>query len=76
MYDLEDMFNDGLARNFMSQTVGYFLRLDVHNLGRKTVTYKSNAILQNGNFITVEPGIYFFDMLIDEDEQSPILIKY
>ena len=70
------MFNDGLARTFMPHTVGHFLGLDVHDLGRKTVTYKSNAILQNGNFITVEPGIYFIDMLMDEAEQSPILSKY
>ena len=75
-YDPEDMFNDGLARTFMPHTVGHFLGLDVHDLGRKSVTYKSNAILQNGNFITVEPGIYFIDMLIDEAEQSPILSKY
>jgi Xaa-Pro dipeptidase len=75
-YDAEDMFNDGLARTFMPHTVGHFLGLDVHDLGRKTVTYKSNAILQNGNFITVEPGIYFIDMLMDEAEASPILSKY
>ena len=75
-YDPEDMFNDGLARTFMPHTVGHFLGLDVHDLGRKTVTYKSNAILQNGNFITVEPGIYFVDFLLDEAESSPILSKY
>ena len=75
-YDAEDMFNDGLARTFMPHTVGHFLGLDVHDLGRKSVTYKSNAILQNGNFITVEPGIYFIDFLMDEAEQSPILSKY
>ena len=75
-YDAEDMFNDGLARTFMPHTIGHFLELDVHDLGRKSVTYKSNAILQNGNFITVEPGIYFIDFLIDEAEQNPILSKY
>jgi len=75
-YDAEDMFKDGLARTFMPHTVGHFLGLDVHDLGRKTVTYKSNAILQNGNFITVEPGIYFIDFLMDEAETDPILSKY
>ena len=75
-FEVEDMFNDGLARTFMPHTVGHFLGLDVHDVGRKSVTYKSNAILQNGNFITVEPGIYFIDFLMDEAEQSPILSKY
>ena len=75
-YDAEDMFNDGLARIFMPHTIGHFLGLDVHDLGRKTVTYKSNAILQNGNFITVEPGIYFIDFLMNEAEEDPALSKY
>ena len=75
-YDAETMFNDGLARTFMPHTVGHFLGLDVHDVGRKAVTYKSNVILQNGNFITVEPGIYFINFLMDEAESSPVLSKY
>ncbi len=75
-YDAEDMFNDGLARTFMPHTVGHFLGLDTHDVGRKAVTYKSNAILQKGNFVTVEPGIYFINMLMDEAEASPVLSKY
>ena len=75
-YSTEDMFNDGLARTFMPHSVGHFLGLDVHDVGKGSVTYKSNGILQNGNFITVEPGCYFIDFLMDEAENSPILSKY
>ena len=75
-YSAEDMFADGLARTFMPHSVGHFLGLDVHDVGMRSVTYKSNNILENGNFITVEPGIYFIDFLMDEAEQSPILSKY
>ena len=75
-YDAEDMFNDGLWRTFMPHSVGHFLGLDVHDVGLRSVTYKSNAILQNGNFITVEPGIYFIDFMMDQAEESPILSKY
>ena len=75
-YDAEDMFNDGLARTFMPHSVGHLLGLDVHDVGLKSITYKSNVILENGNFITVEPGIYFIDFLMDEAEQSPVLSKY
>ena len=75
-YTAEQMFNDGLARTFMPHSVGHFLGLDVHDVGMRSITYKSNVILENGNFITVEPGIYFIDFLMDEAEASPILSKY
>ena len=75
-YTAEEMFNAGLASTFMPHSVGHFLGLDVHDVGMRSVTYKSNVILENGNFITVEPGIYFIDFLMDEAEQSPVLSKY
>ena len=75
-YSAEEMFNNGLARTFMPHSVGHFLGLDVHDVGLRGITYKSNVILENGNFITVEPGIYFISFLMDEAEASPILSKY
>ena len=75
-YTAEQMFNDGLARTFMPHSIGHFLGLDVHDVGMRSISYKSNVILENGNFITVEPGIYFIDFLMDEAEASPILSKY
>ena len=72
----EKMYNDGLWRTFMPYSVGHFLGLDVHDVGKSSVTYKSNCILINGNFITVEPGIYFIDFLIDSAESDPILSQY
>ena len=75
-YTAEEMFSNGLARTFMPHSVGHFLGLDVHDVGFRDITYKSNVILENGNFITVEPGIYFIDFLMDEAEASPILSKY
>jgi Xaa-Pro aminopeptidase len=70
------MFNDGLARTFMPHSVGHFLGLDTHDVGKRNVSYKSNAILQSGNFITVEPGIYFIDFLMKQAEESAVLSKY
>ena len=70
------MFAAGMARIFMPHSVGHLLGLDVHDVGNKSITYKSNNILENGNFITVEPGIYFIDFLMDEAESSPTLSQY
>ena len=75
-FSTEEMFNNGLAKTFMPHSVGHFLGLDVHDVGKSSVTYKSNCILMNGNFITVEPGIYFIDFLMDQAESDPILSQY
>jgi len=75
-YQAEEMFTNGLARTFMPHSIGHLLGLDTHDVGMAGITYKSNFILENGNFITVEPGIYFIDILIDQAEASPILSKY
>ena len=75
-FDVEDMFYDGLARTFMPHSVGHFVGLDVHDVESTNIICKTGAILQSGNFITVEPGIYFIDFLMDQAEQSPILSKY
>ena len=75
-FSVDEMFNDGLARIFMPHSIGHLVGLDVHDVGYKSITYKSNNILENGMFITVEPGIYFIDFLMDEAESSTVLQKY
>jgi Xaa-Pro dipeptidase len=75
-FTVDEMFDAGLARTFMPHSVGHLVGLDVHDTGLRSITYKSNVILESGNFITVEPGIYFIDFLMDEAEQSPVLSKY
>ena len=75
-YTRDQLFDAGLAKIFMPHSIGHLLGLDVHDVGYKSITYKSNNVLENGMFITVEPGIYFVDFLMDEAEQSTELSKY
>ena len=75
-YTRDQLFGAGLAKIFMPHSIGHLLGLDVHDVGYKSITYKSNNVLENGMFITVEPGIYFVDFLMDEAEQSTELSKY
>jgi len=75
-YTPDELFKAGLAKIFMPHSIGHLLGLDVHDVGYKSITYKSNNVLENGMFITVEPGIYFIDFLMDQAEQSPELSKY
>ena len=64
-YTRDQLFDAGLAKIFMPHSIGHLLGLDVHDVGYKSITYKSNNVLENGMFITVEPGIYFVDFLMD-----------
>ena len=75
-YTRDQLFDAGLAKIFMPHSIGHLLGLDVNDVGYKSITYKSNNVLENGMFITVEPGIYFVDFLMDEAEQSTELSKY
>ena len=43
-YTAEEMFADGFGRTFMQDSVGHFLGLDVHVVGLRSITYKSNII--------------------------------
>ena len=45
-FSAEEMFANGLARTFMPHSVGHFVGLDVHDVGMRSITYKSNNILK------------------------------
>ena len=52
-------------RVFYPHGLGHFVGLDVHDVGQK-VSYKTERILEPGNLITVEPGIYFIPFLLEK----------
>jgi len=60
----------------MPHGLGHFVGLDVHDVG-KNVSYKSQRIIEPGNLITVEPGIYFIKFLLEksfaQEELKPYL---
>jgi Xaa-Pro dipeptidase len=75
--DLDAMMEANLAAVFMPHGLGHFLGLDTHDVGgynapapeRPTKSgYKSlrtTRPLAAGMYITVEPGCYFIDQLLD-----------
>ncbi len=60
----------------MPHGLGHFVGLDVHDVGFRNISYKSEQILVEGNFITVEPGIYFIDFVIENAIKDPNKNKY
>lgn len=72
---IDEMLAKGMAKVFMPHSLGHELGLDCHDVGRN-VSYRSLGILENGMCITIEPGIYFIDKLLDQTLQDHEKSKY
>ena len=55
----------------MPHCVSHFIGLDAHD-----VIGKGGGCLVNGNVLTIEPGIYFIDWMIDRALNDEDMLKY
>jgi Xaa-Pro dipeptidase len=80
--DVDAMMAVNLGATFMPHGLGHFLGIDTHDVGgypkgftRPTeagyASLRTVRPLQEGNYITVEPGCYFIDMLLDAALADP-----
>lgn len=81
--DVEDMMSVGLNGIFQPHGLGHLLGLDVHDVGsylpgqpqRPTdpgcTRLRFSRILMDGMYVTVEPGCYFIDILLDRAIADP-----
>lgn len=81
--DVEDMMSVGLNGIFQPHGLGHLLGLDVHDVGsylpgqpqRPTdpgcTRLRFSRILKDGMYVTVEPGCYFIDILLDRAIADP-----
>ena len=74
-FKVDELYNKKIWKLFMPHGLGHFVGLDVHDVGSK-ISYKSERILEEGNFITVEPGIYFIDFVLENAFKDPEQSKY
>ena len=75
-FSVEEIYKALIWRIFMPHGLGHFVGLDVHDVGFMNISYKSERILIEGNLVTVEPGIYFIDFVMDEAIKDPNKNKY
>lgn len=73
-FTLDDCYKDEVHRLFMPHGLGHLVGLDVHDVG--FLSYKSEKILEPGYLITVEPGIYFIDFVLEKAFKDPVQSKY
>lgn len=80
--DLEKMMEQRLGAIFMPHGLGHFLGLDTHDPGGYPQglerpqepglkSLRTSRVLQEGMVITVEPGCYFIEMLINQAMGNP-----
>jgi len=74
-FSVDELYASGIWKLFMPHGLGHFVGLDVHDPGSK-VSYKTERILEEGNLITVEPGIYFIDFVLEKAFNDPEKSKY
>merc|ERR1712168_406157 len=85
--DINEMMNDHIGAIFMPHGLGHLLGLDVHDVGgypegterRQEPGFKSLRTVRNlekGMVLTVEPGIYFIDHLLNNAFNNSEQSKY
>ncbi|XP_037817170.1 xaa-Pro dipeptidase-like [Lucilia sericata] len=86
--DVDEMLAAGLAGTFQPHGLGHLIGLDVHDVGgylpdqpaRPTESWISKLrfarTLKDGMYVTVEPGCYFVDILMDKALADPKLNKF
>uniref|UniRef100_A0A0G4H838 Peptidase M24 domain-containing protein n=1 Tax=Chromera velia CCMP2878 TaxID=1169474 RepID=A0A0G4H838_9ALVE len=85
--EMEEMIEADLGAVFMPHGLGHFLGLNVHDVGgynqgakrnpRPGLKYcRTSRALQEGMVLTVEPGCYFVDFLLDKALKDPKHSKF
>jgi len=85
--DVDDMMKVHLGAVFMPHGLGHFMGLDVHDVGGYPAgvdridapgirNLRTARVLQERMVITVEPGCYFIDSVIDKALNDPSQAKF
>ncbi len=83
--DAETAFKEGLSEVFFPHGLGHFLGLQVHDIGGQQANEEGGTLpppaeypalrttrrLEAGQVLTIEPGIYFIDSLLNALKESP-----
>ena len=85
--DETEMLDKRVGAVFMPCGLGHFLGISVHDVGGYTKgpersplpglkSLRTRRILESGMIITVEPGIYFIDYLLDYAQENSEMKDY
>lgn len=74
-FSIDELFKNRIQGLFMPHGLGHFVGIEVHDVGR-LISFKTGQILEKGNVITVEPGIYFVEFSFEKAFKDENLSKY
>lgn len=85
--DIDEMMKVNLGAVFMPHGLGHFMGIDVHDVhgylpGSERINkpslrnLRTNRVLKAGMVITIEPGCYFNDVLLDAAAKDPEQSKF
>lgn len=85
--DINEMLEHRISAIFFPHGLGHFLGIDTHDVGGypEGVTrvqkpglksLRTARTLESGMVLTVEPGVYFIDFLLDKALADPVASKY
>lgn len=82
-FDMNELLKNNIHRIFYPHGIGHLLGLDVHDVGGKSKKSRNNSAylrtgvkLEPGMVVTVEPGIYFIEAIINSAEKRKKYQKY
>lgn len=74
-FSAEEMYNNKVWYYFMPHRLGHYVGIEVHDV--YTISYdKDTDLLKKGNIITIEPGIYFRDFLLEKGFKNETVAPY
>jgi Xaa-Pro dipeptidase len=74
-FSVDELFAAKIQNLFMPHGLGHFVGIEVHDIGR-LISFKSMVVLEKGNVITVEPGIYFVEFAFENAFKDPEKAKF
>lgn len=75
-FTVEEMIDAEIQKIFMPHGLGHYVGIEVHDVYDTNLLNKDGYELQAGNVITIEPGIYFRDFLLDRAISNPNQSKF
>ena len=63
---IQELYDNDVHKYFMPHRLGHYVGIEVHDVNIIDYLYDQSSLLKEGNVVTVEPGIYFRDFLLEQ----------